>query len=151
VELADRDHYSLLDSAKRFENFEVGYGARIGLGQALKYLNEIGPSNVEARVLYLGEYCRRMISSIPRVTLQDTGTLKGGIVMFSVEGRSPVEVREFLHQHQINVWASSGPGSLVDFQQRGIDCLVRASLHYFNTEQEIDKMAGLLESLPVVN
>ena len=42
---------------------------------------------------------------------------------------------------------SEGSGSLVSFQHRGLTEVVRASLHYYNTEQEIDYV---LEKLPPV-
>jgi selenocysteine lyase/cysteine desulfurase len=148
VKLLDRGHYELLESARRFENFEVGYAARIGLGEALRYFNRVGPTNVESRVVYLGNYCRERLCGIPQVTLHDNGSLKGGIVMFSLKGWDPPDVRDYLHQHQINVWASSGPGSLIDFQTRGLQSLIRASVHYFNTEEEIDRMATILKGMP---
>ena len=147
VNLQSREGYQILDSARRFENFEVGFGARIGLGQSLRYFNYLGPQNVEERVKHLGAYCRERISALPGTQVQDTGVEKGGIVMFSMEGCTPTDVRDYLHTHKINVWASSGPGSLIDFQARGIDSLIRASVHYFNTEHEIDKMADLLEAM----
>ena len=148
VDLENRNSYQIFDSARRFENFEVGFGARVGLGQSLKYFNEIGPQDVEERVKHLGAYCRERISAVPGIQVQDTGAAKGGIVMFSIEGHEPTEVRDYLHTHKINIWASSGPGSLIDFQARGIDSLIRASVHYFNTEEEIDRMVDLLEIFP---
>lgn len=148
VNLESRKSYRVLDSARRFENFEVGFGARIGLGQSLTYFNDLGPQNVEARVKRLGAHCRERISALPGVQIRDTGAAKGGIVMFSLKGCTPEDVRDYLHSHKINVWVSSGPGSLIDFQARGIESLIRASVHYFNTEHEIDKMADLLEKMP---
>ena len=144
VELLSRDDYRLLDSARRYENFETGFAARIALGKALAYANEVGPKNYEARICELGAYCRQQLRSIPGITVADTGERQGGIVMFSREGTPAGSVREILRDRQIQVWVSSGPGGLVDFQARGITELVRASLHYFNTEAEIDRMVDVL-------
>ena len=144
VALKDKDQYILRDTAKRFENLEVGFASRVGLGRALQYINDVGIKNIEERIQYLGEYCRTAFAALPSVTIHDQGQRKGGIVMFSVENMSPREVKSYLNRHGVNIWVSSGPGSLVDFQKRGIDMLARASLHYFNTEQEIDRVVELL-------
>lgn len=147
VVLRGSDQYELLNSAKRFENFEVGFGARIGLGNALKYFNQIGAKNVEQRIIQLGTYCREKLDAVPGVSLHDNGAHRSGIVTFTMEGHTPAEIRRFLNRHKINIWASAGPGSLVDFQRRGIDSVARASVHYFNTEEEIEKMVALLSTL----
>ena len=120
VSLQDRDHYVLHDSAKRFEHVEVGYANRVGLGRALQYINEIGIAEIEASVIHMGKTCREVFSNLPQVTLHDQGSRQGGIVTFSVNGVSPNEVRSYLNRHGVNIWVSTGPGSLVDFQERGI-------------------------------
>ena len=51
------------------------------------------------------------------------------------------DVATALVAHGINVSVSDGSGSLVSFQQRGLSAVVRASVHYFNTEQEIDRFS----------
>ncbi len=147
VNLVDRGNYELCDSAQRFENFETAFAARICFGKALEYANKIGINNIEQRIIHLGEYCRGKLASVPGVVLQDQGVNKGGIVMFSLADREPAEVQRGLKSHSINVWSSAGPGSLIDFQRRNIDALVRASIHYFNTEQEIDRMVEMLPAI----
>ena len=42
---------------------------------------------------------------------------------------------------------ADGSGSLVSFQQRGITQAVRASVHYFNTDQEIDYFLDSLKKV----
>ena len=145
VNLLDRNSFELCSGARRFENFETNFAARITLGKAIEYANNIGLSAIGDRIISLGSYCRDQLVTIPQVTLQDTGSVKGGIVMFSHGEKSPAEIVDYLHQHNVNVWASSGPGSLVDYQCRGLEVLVRASLHYFNSEAEIDQMVKLLK------
>jgi len=147
VELLDRSSYQICAGARRFENFEISFAARVALGKALEYANKTGMVEIGDRVLALGAYCRKQLEAVPGVTVQDTGVNKSGIVMFSHEDKSPGEIRDLMGQNGINVWVSSGPGSLVDFQKRDLDILLRASLHYFNTEEEIDRMIDLLKSL----
>ncbi len=52
-----------------------------------------------------------------------------------------------LAQQRINVSVSSGSGSLVSFQQRGLDSVVRASVHYFNSEEEIGRFIETLQQV----
>ena len=147
VMLKSRDEYVLKETAKRFENLEVGFAARVGLGRALQYINDLGIQNIEERVMELGAYCRQCFSEVPGLTLLDQGKCKGGIVMFSMEKAEAREIRAYLNSHGVNIWVSSGPGSLIDFQQRGISTLARASIHYYNTEEEIGQVANLLRRM----
>ena len=44
----------------------------------------------------------------------------------------------------VNIWTSSQSSSLIDMQRRGLDEVVRASVHYYNTEAEIDRFLALV-------
>ena len=147
VELINKDAYRIVDSCQRFENFEAGFASRIAFGKAIGYANSQGIDNIEQRIIELGQYCRRGLSALTAVHCHDTGKQQGGIVMFSVDQHSPESVRDYLAQHGVTVWVSSGPGGLIDFQKRNFDSLLRASIHYFNTESEIDRMINLLGDL----
>ena len=75
----------------------------------------------------------------------DIGSVLGGIVTFSMAARDPAHIRDYLSANNVNISVStSTSGSMVDFQARGIESLSRASLHYFNTEAEIDRVVELL-------
>jgi selenocysteine lyase/cysteine desulfurase len=49
----------------------------------------------------------------------------------------PRTVQERLRAARINVSISSKSSAQLDFGRRGLSQVVRASVHYFNTEQEI--------------
>lgn len=49
-----------------------------------------------------------------------------------------------MRESNINVSTSKGSGSLVSFQHRGLSEVVRASVHYFNTDNEIAKFIDVL-------
>jgi selenocysteine lyase/cysteine desulfurase len=44
----------------------------------------------------------------------------------------------------VNIWTSSRPHTLIDMEQRGLTEIVRASVHYYNTEAEIDRFCELV-------
>ena len=44
----------------------------------------------------------------------------------------------------VNIWTSSRSSSLIDMQRRGLHEVVRASVHYYNTEEEIDRFCALV-------
>jgi selenocysteine lyase/cysteine desulfurase len=147
VSLNDQSSYELVDSARRFENFEFSLAAKLGAGVAMQYAHDLGMGEVEDRVIKLAEICRRKLESVPGVTIQDRGRNQCGIVTFTIDGTEPVQIRAQLWQENINTWVSTGPGSLVDFQSRGIDAVSRASLHYFNTEDEIVTFCESVENI----
>ncbi len=148
VELLSASHYRLLAGSRRFENFEVSHAARVGLGAAIAYANAIGIPCIEERIRELGQVCRQLLAEVPAITVQDRGRHLGGIVTFSVRGRTADEICQYLLAHHVHVSVSSGSGGLVDFQARGIQSLVRASVHYFNTVGDIRQMVRLLARLP---
>ncbi len=144
VELLDSSHFRLLDDARRFENFEVNHAARVGLEAAMAYANEIGLDHIGERIMSLGNDCREMLKEVPSVTLHDHGRQLGGTVTFSLSGHTPDEIRQYLKAHGVNISVTSGPGGLIDLQARGVESLARASVHYFNTTEEIREMTRLL-------
>ena len=78
------------------------------------------------------------MSGIPGVTVTDEGSTRCAIVTFCCQRRNATELQSLFAAESINVSVSSGSGTLISFQQRGLDEVVRASLHYYNTQAEID-------------
>ena len=146
VELLSSEDYRLRVDARRYENFEVNYAGRVALGRAMEYANNLGLANIEQRIMALSAYCREQLATVPSVALMDHGLRRGGILTLSFDRKTPEEVAAFLKQQRIRVGVSGGPGSLIDFQQRGIQSLIRVSLHYFNTREEIDLLVSKLRS-----
>ena len=66
---------------------------------------------------------------------------------FSLKGTSATAVRQALQAQNINVWVSVASSTLLDLQARGIGELVRASVHYYNSEEEIERLTSALREL----
>lgn len=141
------DRYELRSDARRFETWEKNYANVVGLGAAARYALDLGMDRIWDRIRSLAATMRSALSEVPGVTMHDKGTVQGGIVMFAVDGWSSDAVRDALRARSINVSTSTRSSAPVDMNQRGIDDLVRASVHVFNTEDEIDILAKAVAAL----
>ncbi len=131
----------------RLETFERSVALQLGLGAAARYAISLGSSVIEARVCALAAALRGMLAEIPAVTIQDRGERLGGIVTFSVEGFAAEEVRVAMREHHINTWVVTRAAAMRDFAARGIDDATRASVHYYNTEDELARAADVVRAL----
>jgi cysteine desulfurase/selenocysteine lyase len=89
---------------------------------------------------------RRQLSTIAGVTVRDEGVDRCGLVSFTVAGSEADEVHRRLARAHINVAVSRVSSTRLDMEARGLPDLVRASVHYYNTEKEIERFCGVLAS-----
>lgn len=141
------DRYELRSDARRFETWEKNYANVVGLGAAARYALDLGMDRIWDRIRSLAATMRSALSEVPGVTMHDKGTVQGGIVMFAVDGWSSDAVKHALRARSINVSTSTRSSAPVDMNERGIDDLVRASVHVFNTEDEIDILVEAVAAL----
>lgn len=142
-----RDSFAIRPDARRFENWETNYAGKIGLGIAADYALGWGLDAIKARVVDLAEGLRRLLAARPRVTVRDLGREKCGIVTFTVDGADPANIMRALRTHKINVSVSSLTSTRIDMEMRGLDQVIRASVHYYNTEDEIERFCAALDVL----
>jgi selenocysteine lyase/cysteine desulfurase len=141
------DRYELRNDAKRFETWEKNFANVLGMGTAASYAMDLGLPDIWQRIQALGVTARQLLGEIQGVTVLDLGAIKGGIVTFDVDGRHALEVRELLSERSINVSISTPLSAPIDMHERGIDDLVRASFHAFNTEEEIEELVAAIRVL----
>jgi cysteine desulfurase/selenocysteine lyase len=138
----DPDRYEMRPDARRFENWERNVAALLGLGAAVDYALGWGLADIAERVEALAAALRRRLAEIPGAVIRDRGRRRCGIVSFTVEGKPARDIVASLRQQRINCHAS-GPGStLLDARARRLPDLVRASVHYYNTEEEVARFAA---------
>jgi selenocysteine lyase/cysteine desulfurase len=134
-----KDRYTVRDDARRFENWETNYAGKIGLGVAIDYALAWGLESIWARVSDLASALRSHLNRIPHVQLHDLGVKKCGIVAFTIDDKDPQVIRRNLLDQKINVSVSPAEYSRLDMDKRGLSSVVRASVHYYNSEEEIER------------
>lgn len=144
AELVSSNKYIIREDAKRFENWEQYCAGKFALSVAIDYAISWGLENIQTRIFRLAAILRRKLSQIDSITVTDEGVEKCGIVTFLSKKNEPASIKRILLDHKINVSTSKGSGSLISFKARGLTEVVRASLHYFNTEEEIDFFVDVL-------
>ena len=142
AEWVEPDRYVIRPDAKRFEVWESNVGARLGFGAAIEYAQALGLERIWARVQERGETLRARLAAVPGVTVRDLGVVRGGIVSFTVRGVDAARVKATLRAARINVTVSPARGTLLDMRARGLSEVVRASVHYYNTDEEIDHLTA---------
>lgn len=143
------DRYEIRKDARRFEKWESSIANRLGFGAAVDYALEWGLDAIWARVQHLATTLREQLAEFPSITLQDLGVEKCGIVTFTTEGIAPADIKKQLAQQDINVTVSSRGSTLLDMDARGLKDVVRASVHYYNTDAEIQQFCAALRSIGV--
>jgi cysteine desulfurase/selenocysteine lyase len=139
--------YQIRSDAKRFENWEQYFAGKAALGTAIKYALSYGLKPIQSRIYQLAEKLRNKLIDVEGLRVTDEGVEKCGIVTFTAAQMSPSGIKRHFREHRINVSTSEGSGNLVSFQSRGLKGVVRASVHYYNTEQEIDYFIETLRTI----
>ena len=134
------DRYELRPDALRFEEWEQAYAGKVGLATAIDYALGLGVDAIWERVAPLGESLRAQLGEIDGVIVRDLGAVRCGIVTFTADNVTADELKDRLARERINVTVSPRSSTLLDATARRLPDLVRASVHYYNTYEELDRL-----------
>lgn len=141
------DLYEIQHGAKRFENWEQNFAGKLGLSAAIETAMHWGIENIRDRVGPLADFLRQSLAEIPGIKIRDLGVERCGTVTFTAENHNPADIKTALAGKRINVSISKPEGTLLDMRARGISSMVRASVHYFNTEDEVSRFCAELRQI----
>jgi selenocysteine lyase/cysteine desulfurase len=139
--------YRIRGDARRFENWETNFAGKLGLGVAADYALEVGIESIWERVQALAGALRTRLGELPGVTVRDRGRVLGAIVTFTVDAQGAATVQAVLARRDVNVSVAVASSARLDLDPRGIAELIRASVHYFNTESEVDLLVETVRDL----
>jgi selenocysteine lyase/cysteine desulfurase len=145
--LVSPTEYVMQTDARRFENWEQNIAGKAALGVAIDYALGWGLENIKQRTYHLADYLRTQLANVNNAIVTDEGVERCGIVTFTIRNIQPAMIKAHCVKASINLTTSKGSGSLVSFQQRGLTEVVRASVHYYNTFDEVDTFIEVLQRL----
>ena len=143
----DADHYRLRPGTERFAEFEIPVAAHLALGTAIDHALALGLVAIADRVGRLAERLRTDLSELAGTVVHDGGVQRSGIVTFTVDGVVPTAVVEGAAAAGINVSVSDGSMYRLDLGAPNPASRVRASPHYYNTEEELARLVGVVNTL----
>lgn len=131
------------------DKFEAGtpaIAAGIGLGAAIDYINSI---DFEAAAKYeheLLEYATERLADIPEVRIIGTAADKASVLSFTIEGIHPHDIGTILDQQGIAVRAGHHCAQPV-MEFFNVPATARASFAFYNTREEVDKLADAVQKV----
>jgi selenocysteine lyase/cysteine desulfurase len=140
----DDDSYELLPDAGRLESFEVSMATKVGLGVAIDYALAWGIETIAERIGVLAVELRERLTGAGYEVL-DGEDARSGIVTFRSATESPEATQARLSARGVNTHVAATQSARLDMDLRGIPAAVRASVHYFNTSDEISALVDALE------
>eukprot|EP00052_Salpingoeca_macrocollata_P016403 m.131760 g.131760 ORF g.131760 m.131760 type:complete len:241 (+) comp20035_c4_seq3:639-1361(+) len=117
---------------------------------SVDYLFECGgTAALQPRIQSLGQHLRAALCALSDcgVKVEDKGDSLGGIVSFSLAHHQPTAVQESLQAKRVNVSVSPPASTPLDTQRWGLGAVLRASVHAYNTLEELDQFCGILRSV----
>ncbi|WP_321818140.1 MULTISPECIES: aminotransferase class V-fold PLP-dependent enzyme [unclassified Paraburkholderia] len=143
------DSFEIRNDARRFENWECNIAAKLGMGAAVEYALSMGMDAIWTRIQMLAHALRAQLRDVDGVRLQDVGTIQSGIVTFTCDGIDPDDIKRKLASlpDRINVSCSTDTSTMLDMRARGLKSVVRASVHAYNVQEEIDALVYAMNEI----
>lgn len=146
AELQGAETYRLRPDARRFECWERSCAGQLALGVAIDYALEWGLESIAERIGALAAELRRQLANLDGISLADRGRQHCGIVSFHAARLGAEELQRRLAEGGINTSVVPASANPIHSQLHPHPPLLRASLHYYNTLDEIEGMVSVLRT-----
>lgn len=145
AELDGAHNYNLRKDARRFEDWENAYALRSGLHAACDYALDLGMHKIWKRSQAVSTKLRSAIAEVPGMHIADLGSLKSSITTCYHEKRASKDVRAFLEEEKIYLTLAGDHSAPWDGEKRKLPEKLRFSPHYYNNENDMDKLIEILK------
>jgi selenocysteine lyase/cysteine desulfurase len=143
VDLVAGDRYEWADGAQRFEYWEHDVAGWLGLGAAVDHALGWGIDRIEVTVEQQAERLRSMLTDVG-LDVYDGGIERCGIVTVASDAIPSDVLRTRLAEHRINATTTPPDSSRWDVERRSLPELLRLSVHYTTTDEELTAAVEVL-------
>ena len=147
IEIVKMEETTFAEPPTRFEAGTQMTSQVVGLGAAVKFLEEVGMDNIHAHEKKLTERALRQLKEIPGLRIigpEDTEN-RGGAVSFTVEGVHPHDLGQVLDDHGVAIRVGHHCAWPLH-RACGAQSTARASFYLYNTEEEVDKLVEAIKA-----
>ncbi len=134
------------EAPAKFEAGTPSIGDAIGLGAALDYVRKIGLDNIAKYEHELTEYGTERLIGIPGLRMIGTARNKVGVLSFVLNNLPNEEVGKLLDREGIAV-RTGHHCTQPSLRRFGVEGTVRPSLAFYNTKEEIDRLAEVINHI----
>ncbi|MCR5271476.1 MAG: cysteine desulfurase [Lachnospiraceae bacterium] len=148
IEYVTREDSTWNELPHKFEAGTVNAAGATGLMAAIDYYKRLGFSNIIERENYLSRFAYNILKDIPEVNILGSrdADMHHGIFSFTVDGVHPHDIAEILSSDGICVRAGHHCAQVL-MQHMKTMSTARASIAFYNTEEEIERFAESLSTL----
>ena len=114
----------------------------IGMGEAIKYLMNIGMDKIHKHECELKKYLLDKISNLDNIIVYNKNN-DSGLFTFNIDGVFSQDTSVYLNHYNIYVRAGNHCAKLLK-NEIGTDNTVRVSMYYYNSFEDIDKLVEVL-------
>lgn len=136
--------YELKSIPTRFEAGTPPIAEVIGLGEAIKYLMNIGMDKIHEQEVKLKKYLIDKISNIKNVTVYNKSS-DSGILALNVDGVFAQDLSIFLNKYNVCVRAGNHCAKMLK-DEMNIKNTVRVSMYFYNNYEDVDKLIEALNN-----
>ena len=130
----------------KFEAGTPDIAGVIAFGAAIDYLNQLDRVGASAHEQALLTYAEERARATPGIRLVGTSAHKTSVMSFLLEGAHPNDVGMLLDQQGVAVRTGNHCAQPI-MEQFGIPGTVRASLAFYNTRADVDRLFEALEKV----
>ena len=147
IEIVKMEETTFAEPPTRFEAGTQMTSQVVGLGAAVKFLEEVGMDNIHAHEKKLTERALRQLKEIPGLRIIGPGTTenRGGAISFTVEGVHPHDLGQVLDDHGVSIRVGHHCAWPLH-RACGAQSTARASFYLYNTEEEVDKLVDAIKA-----
>ncbi|MFJ3895645.1 FAD-dependent oxidoreductase [Streptomyces sp. NPDC090083] len=136
--------YEVMPGARRYETWESSHALRLGLGTALEETLGLGVERIRDHVTALAARLRGALPDVSGVRLTDPPAAASGIVTFLRQDEDPRETVRDLRALGFRLTTVPASHGQWDLGSRGLERVVRASLHVYNSADDVDALVAAL-------
>lgn len=136
--------YILKDYPIKFEAGTPPIAEVIGLGEAIKFITDIGVEKIHDHEYSLKKYLIDNLEKIPNIVLYNKNS-KSGIVTFNIKGVFSQDTSVYLNHYNIVIRAGNHCAKILK-DDLNIKNTCRISIYLYNTKEEIDKVIEVLKN-----